>query len=97
MAIDRLGRVPTIVLALAGPAGGVGHGAGDPQRDRRLEQLGIEQHRRGEGRFGHRDLDQELPVLAGPFTVKAGATVTVTNDDGTRAHAHRRQGRVRHR
>ena len=37
----------------------------------------------GRGATRHRGLDQELPVLAGPIIVDAGAELTVTNDDGT--------------
>ena len=73
---------PTWLLALVVPVVAGGRGRRDAQRDRRPAARRRRRRRRRADRR-HRDRDQGLPVLADPTSVTAGATVTVTNDDGT--------------
>src|SRR4051812_1751359 len=83
MATDRLGRVPTIVLALLVPLVAlvtvlVTLNVTDDSKSSASSGSGS-----AKGGAGTALSIKNFQYSPDPFTVKAGATVTVSNDDGT--------------
>ncbi len=75
MATDRLGRLPTIVLALVVPLVALATV---------LVTLNVTDDTTGSAAPSGTAISiKNFQYSPDPFTVKAGATVTVTNDDGT--------------